>query len=63
MRGALALALLALLALVVVFAASALWLQKIAIADLKSFLELIFTPLIALVGSVIGFYYGGKSSD
>ena len=63
MRGALALVLLALFGLVIVFATSALWLQRIAIEDLKSFLEMIFTPLIALVGSVIGFYYGGKSSN
>lgn len=61
MRGWLAVVLVGVVALVIVFAGCALWHGKIEIAELQAFLQIIFTPLIALVGSVIGFYYGGKS--
>lgn len=61
MRGWLAVILVGVVVLVIVFAGCALWHGKIEIADLQAFLQIVFTPLIALVGSVIGFYYGGKS--
>jgi len=28
----------------------------------EAFLKLVFTPLIGLVGSVVGFYFGSRSS-
>lgn len=62
MRSTLAITLVLLLAMLIGLASYALIWGKIPIADIKSFLELIFTPLVALVGSAIGFYYGGKNA-
>jgi len=58
-RGQIAGALVALLFVIVIFAFMTVW-AKFAMDDLKVVLELIVGPVIALVGTATGFYFGGK---
>jgi hypothetical protein len=62
-RGMIAGSLVALLFVTVIFSFLSLWNDGDADPDhakLKSVLELIFAPLVTLVGSATGFYFGGK---
>lgn len=63
MRGIIALSLLGLLAFVVGGALATLWFDLAPFEDLEGFLVIVFGPLIGLVGAVIGFYYGARSSN
>ena len=58
-RGQIAGWLVALLFVIVLAAFASLW-AKAAMADLKQILELLVAPVIALVGTATGFYFGGK---
>lgn len=63
LRGFLAAGLVLLLAFVVVAAWATLWLHVASQAETKDLLIAMMTPVIALVGPVVGFYFGGKSSS
>lgn len=58
MRGRLALALILLLGAVVLLALLGLLSGKIAVRDLKELL-IFLGPLVALVSTAVGFYFGG----
>jgi hypothetical protein len=58
-RGQLASALVVILGVVVAFAGVWLCVNGKSIEDLKSVMGLIFGPIIALVGTALGFYFGG----
>lgn len=60
-RGNIAMGLVLLLAALILLSFVSLWLGLATSADLKSILELVFTPVVALVGSATGFYFGGRS--
>lgn len=59
-RGWIALALVGILLLIVVASFLSLWLTSLKVADVKGLLEVILAPVVALVGSATGFYFGGK---
>ena len=61
LRGTLALLLVSLLIGIVLLGFVSVWFNWVAIADLKQLLELVFTPVVTLVGAVTGFYYGERS--
>jgi hypothetical protein len=58
-RGAIAAGLVGLLFMLVIFAFMSLW-SKADPKDLKTLLDMLLAPIIALVGSATGFYFGGK---
>ena len=62
-RGRIALLLIALLALVVIGVLVLTYLRTLgyggAATDIKELVTLLLSPLVALVGSVTGFYFGG----
>ena len=60
-RGSLAILLISLLIGVVAVSFFCLWLMPEKFENLKGLLELVFGPIIALVGAVTGFYFGGKT--
>lgn len=60
MRGRIALALIRLLAFVIVLAFLGLLTEQISVRDLKELL-IFLGPLIALVGTATGFYFGGSA--
>jgi hypothetical protein len=62
MRGVIAVILLTILAVIVVGAFLSLWTKWAAAADLETFLQLTFAPMIGLVGAVTGFYYGSATA-
>ncbi len=62
-RGRIAQWLVALLAAVVLFAFMTLWLFDNRVADLEKLLTIIFAPVITLVGTATGYYFGGKNSQ
>lgn len=57
-----AMALIGLLAVVVLATAGAIINTPGDEMPLEAFLKLVFTPLIGLVGSVVGFYFGARSA-
>jgi hypothetical protein len=62
-RGQIALLLVALLVAVVVLSFAALWfLPTNRFDSLMKLLQILFAPIIGLVGAVTGFYYGGGES-
>ncbi|MGH6662554.1 MAG: hypothetical protein ACREB6_13525 [Rhodospirillales bacterium] len=61
LRGVIAIIIVGLLVGIVIFSFVTLWFKWVAVTDLKSVLELVLSPIVALVGSVTGFYYGGRS--
>lgn len=63
MRGIIVLTLLGILAGIIAAAFIALWLEAISSADLQTLLNLVFSPIIGLVGAAAGFYYGGRSEE
>ena len=60
MRGRLALVLVILFALVIASSVAALWLGEDA-ADLKTLLEVVLPPIVALTGMALGFYFSERS--
>jgi hypothetical protein len=62
LRGYLAGGLVLLLAGIVVAAWLALWGDIATEPEIKDLLGVVMTPVVALVGSAVGFYFGGKSS-
>jgi hypothetical protein len=62
LRGALAAILLVLLAAVIGLAWLALWADIATEPEIKDLLSVMLTPVVALVGSALGFYFGGKSA-
>lgn len=59
-RGYLAGGLVALLVAVVVAAWVTLWVGAVTEPEIKDILGVILSPVVALVGSALGFYFGGK---
>jgi hypothetical protein len=57
-RGLVAALLLALLSVVIILLLSFVAAEFIVIADARTLFELAVTPLIGLVGTVVGFYFG-----
>ncbi|MGQ0529962.1 MAG: hypothetical protein ACT4PG_09150 [Panacagrimonas sp.] len=62
-RGLIAQALVVLLAILVLFAFITLWVFSSAFADLEKLMTIVFGPVIALVGTAIGYYFGGKNTS
>lgn len=60
MRGRMALALIGLLAFVVAAAFVSLWVEGGLAEGTKDLLTLVLGPVVTLVGSVIGYYFGGQ---
>ena len=63
-RGWIAMLLIALLVAIVVMSFGTLWWgvkDKISATDLKDFLAILIGPVVGLVGTVAGFYFGEKS--
>ena len=60
-RAALALSLVAILAATVGLSYLLMFLKLAAVTDVKELLGAVFPPLVALTGSALGFYFGGKS--
>lgn len=61
MRGVIALSLVVLLVLIVLAPIGVvIWVPSVPFETIKSMLELILSPVVALVGSAVGFYFGGK---
>ncbi|HEV7887908.1 MAG TPA: hypothetical protein VGO92_10130, partial [Acidimicrobiales bacterium] len=61
-RKTIALALLALLALLVVTAILTIFRTTVSEARIKDLFGLIFGPIVGLVGTVIGFYFGSQTA-
>jgi len=59
-RGWLALALVVLLVAVIVAAWVTLWVGVVNEPEIKDLLGVLLPPVVALVGSALGFYFGGK---
>lgn len=59
-RGLIAIILVAIFGLEVLGAMLVLWLCSTQLQQLKELLPLILSPTVAVVGSVLGFYFGGK---
>lgn len=57
-RSVLALSLVALLAGIIIVSFVLVALKSVAVADMDTILKIVFAPVIALVGSVVGFYFG-----
>jgi hypothetical protein len=62
-RGIIALGLIALLSAVVVVSLILIWVHPERSKELHELLVLVFGPLIALVGSATGFYFGSKEKE
>lgn len=62
LRGYIAGGLVLLLAGIVAAAWLALWSDVATEPEIKDLLGVVMTPVVALVGSALGFYFGGKSS-
>ncbi|MCW5773291.1 MAG: hypothetical protein KIT16_16745 [Rhodospirillaceae bacterium] len=63
-RGWIAMLLIALLIGIVIFGFVTLWFGpggKLTAAELKDFLAILIGPVVGLVGTVAGFYFGEKS--
>ena len=61
-RGLIAQALIVLLAVIILFAFISLWTYSSTFGDLEKLLTIVFAPVIALVGTAIGYYFGGKTA-
>lgn len=57
-RSVLALSLVALLAGIIIVSFALVALKSVAVADMDTIMKIVFAPVIALVGSVVGFYFG-----
>jgi hypothetical protein len=61
MRGALAIGLVAMLGGTILLGYIALWWDWASASEVKDFLSVVMSPLVALAGSAVGFYFGGRS--
>ena len=61
-RGQIAQALVAMLAVIILLAFLSLWVYSSTFSDLEKLMTIIFGPVIALVGTAIGYYFGGKTA-
>ena len=61
LRGYLAGGLVLLLAVIVLLAFGTMWSKWASEAEIKDLLSTIFPPLVALAGTAIGFYFGGRA--
>jgi hypothetical protein len=61
-RGNIAIALIALLAATILASFALLWLHPDRYKDVHDWLDVIFNPLVALVGAATGYYFGSQSS-
>ena len=52
-----------LLAVIILFAFITLWTFSSTFGDLEKLLTIVFGPVIALVGTAIGYYFGGKTAQ
>ena len=62
-RGAIALALITLMAITVLISLALVWIHPDRSKDLHDLLALIFGPLIALVGTATGYYFGSQAAS
>lgn len=62
-RGTIAQALVVMLAIIILLAFISLWAYSASFADLEKLMTIIFGPVIALVGTAIGYYFGGKTAN
>ena len=62
-RGLIAQGLVVLLAVIILFAFISLWIFTSSFGDLEKLMTIVFGPVIALVGSAIGYYFGGKTAQ
>jgi hypothetical protein len=62
-RGVIAQALIVLLAVIILFAFISLWTFSSGFPDLEKLMTIVFGPVIALVGTAIGYYFGGKTTQ
>ncbi len=60
MRGVLALGLVIVLAGIVGGALLLVALGSVSVADMKGLLESVLPPVVALTGTAVGFYFGGR---
>lgn len=61
-RGRIAEGLLMMLGILLLFAFVTLWVYGGTFADLEKLMTIIFAPLITLVGTATGYYFGNKSA-
>jgi len=59
-RSVLALSLVALLAGIIIVSFALVALKSVAVADMDTIMKIVFAPVIGLVGSVVGFYFGAE---
>ncbi len=62
-RGLVAQGLIVMLAIIILMAFITLWSYGSTFADLEKLMTIIFGPVIALVGTAIGYYFGGKTTQ
>jgi type IV secretory pathway VirB2 component (pilin) len=61
-RGRIAWGLVVMLAVLILIAFGTLWFKADQFDQLEKLLTIIFAPVIALVGTATGYYFGGKSA-
>jgi hypothetical protein len=61
MRSALAIGLVINLPLLLTVCAAMLWSQRASIDEMSTFLGLVYTPIITLLGAAVGFYFGQRA--
>ena len=62
-RGLIAQGLIVMLAIIILLAFISLWHYGSSFADLEKLMTIVFGPVIALVGTAIGYYFGGKAAQ
>ena len=62
-RGAIALVLIALMAVTVAVSLALIWVHPDRSKDLHDLLALVFGPLVALVGTATGYYFGSQAAS
>lgn len=62
-RGVIALGLIALMAITVFFSLLLVWVHPDRTKELHDLLALVFGPLIALVGTATGYYFGSQAAS
>jgi len=46
---------------IVVGSFGTIWFKLAPMSDLKILLEIVFTPMIGVIGTILGFYYGART--
>jgi hypothetical protein len=62
-RSIIAIGFFLLLTLMAISSFTALVFHQISVADLKEYFSSVFAPIIAIVGTVTGFYYGSSGNE